>query len=294
MALSENTRGALFMCLSMAAFVSNDTLMKTVADEVPMVQVIFIRGIFASSLLIGMAFMTGAVQKACRVGFTPQDRRLIVGRMVGEIGATFCFLTALFNMPIANATAVLQAAPLAITMAAALFLGEVVGWRRWSASFVGFLGVLLIVRPGPEGFNLYAFFTLGAVSFIVLRDLSTTGLSEGIPSVVISVFTACGITIVGGLASLFIEWTPLSSQTFLVLVGASLFLIFGYLFGVMAMRHGEIGFVSPFRYTIMIWAVLFGILVFAEFPDFWEIAGIAVVIAAGLYTFHRERVRKRL
>lgn len=293
MTLSENARGALFMSLSMVFFVTNDTLMKTVADQVPMFQVIFIRGLFACTMVVGMAYAMGAVRKARDIGFTPKDRRLIAMRMFGEIGATFCFLTALFNMPIANATAVLQAAPLAITMGAAIFLREAVGWRRWSATIVGFLGVLLIVRPGPDGFNTYAFFAMGAVCFLVLRDLATTGLSKELPSVIVSIFTACGITAAGGLASLFITWAPMPTEVLITLIGASGFLVFGYLFGIMAMRQGEIGFVSPFRYTIMVWAVLFGVLVFAEIPDAWEISGIAIVVGAGLYTFHRERVRRR-
>lgn len=293
MMLSENTRGALFMSLSMVMFVTNDALMKTVANHVPMVQVIFVRGIFATGLVMCLAFGLGALRTARETGIRGKDRKLIGLRMVGEIGATFCFLTALFNMPIANATAVLQAAPLAITIAAALFLREAVGWRRWSATLIGFVGVLLIVRPGPDGFNIYALFSLGAVGFIVLRDLSTAGLSKELPSVVVSIFTAFGITVAGGLSSLFIPWAPMSTEVLLTLISASFFLVFGYLFGVMAMRQGEIGFVSPFRYTIMIWAFLFGILLFREIPDIWEIGGVAVIVLAGLYTFHRERVRAR-
>lgn len=293
MTLSDNARGALFMSLSMVAFVTNDTLMKTIADQVPMFQVIFIRGIFACAMVIAMAYAMGAIHKAREVGFTARDRKLIGLRMFGEIGATFCFLTALFNMPIANATAVLQAAPLAITMGAALFLKEAVGWRRWSATIVGLLGVLLIVRPGPDGFNSYSLFALGAVCFLVIRDLSTTGISKQLPSVVVSIFTACGIAVMGGLASLFITWVPMTLEILLVLIGASVFLIFGYLFGVMAMRQGEIGFVSPFRYVVMLGAMFYGVVIFHEFPDALEIVGIAIVVGAGLYTFHRERVRGR-
>jgi hypothetical protein len=132
-------------------------------------------------------------------------------RTLAEVGSTFCFLTALFNMPIADATAILQSVPLAVALGAAVFLGEPVGWRRYLAIGVGFVGVLIIVRPGGEGFNAYALWALGAVGFIVLRDLSTRRLSPDVPSLQISVLAAAGITVSAGAIALVTEWHPVSA-----------------------------------------------------------------------------------
>ena len=147
--ISENARGALYMMVAMAGFVCNDTMMKLASAELTLFQAVFLRGLMASALMAALAVARGELMH--RVA--PVDRRTLALRAVGEIGGTICFLTALFNMPIANATAILQAMPLAVTLAAALFLGERVGWRRYGAICAGFVGVLIIVRPGTDGFN---------------------------------------------------------------------------------------------------------------------------------------------
>ncbi len=211
-------------------------------------------------------------------------------RTAGEIGGTFCFLTALFNMPIANASAILQSLPLAITLAAAVFLREPVGWRRYLAIAIGFLGVLVIVRPGSEGFNVYSLYAVAAIGFIVLRDLSTRSLSAAVPSLYAAFVTGAAITVAAGIAvAAGRNWVPPEPRHFLILgIGAGC-LIVGYLFGVMAMRTGQIAVVSPFRYTLLIWAIAFGWLLYGERPDIWMLVGSAIIVATGLYTFRRER-----
>jgi drug/metabolite transporter (DMT)-like permease len=179
--LSDNMRGAVFMMLSMAGFSLNDAFLKTVAGELPLFQAVFLRGLIVVALTGALGWSQGAF--AYRPG--RRDRRLIGWRCLGEIGGTICFLTALFNMPIANASAILQSVPLAVTLGAALFLGEPVGWRRYLAIGVGFMGVLVIVRPGAEGFNAYALWAVAAIGFIVVRDLSTRSLSPGAPALAI-------------------------------------------------------------------------------------------------------------
>jgi len=273
------------MTAAMAAFVFNDMMMKIVSDHLTLFQSIFIRGIFTTFLIGLMAWRKKAL--FCLV--SKRDRKIIVWRLIGEIGGTLCFLTALFNMPIANATAILQALPLAVTLAASLFLGEAVGWRRYFAIIIGFVGILIIVRPGSEGFNDYSFWALAAVGFIVVRDLATRRLSSQVPSLFVALLTSIFITLAGALLSPTMEWRPVTGETLLLLAVAALFILFGYLFSVMTMRVGEIGFVSPFRYTNLIWAILIGIFVFGDIPDQWTLIGSSIVIAMGLYTFHRER-----
>jgi drug/metabolite transporter (DMT)-like permease len=283
--LSENMRSAVFMMVSMAGFSSNDALMKSVSGDLPLFQAVFLRGLIATLLIAGLAWSQGALR--FRAG--RRDRRLIGIRCLAEIGGTACFLTALFNMPIANASAILQSVPLAVTLGAALFLGEPVGWRRYLAISIGFLGVLIIVRPGSAGFNAYSLWAMAAIVFIVLRDLSTRRLSPDVPALGVVLVTSLALTAAAGIAACFGEWHPVAPLHLVALAAAAGCLLFGVLFGVLTMRLGEIGFVQPFRYTLLVWATLLGIVMFDEWPDFWTLFGGAIVVATGLFTFYRER-----
>ncbi len=285
----NNVRGAGFMMASMAGYVVNDTLMKLASGEVPMFQAIFVRGLIATAMIL----VLGGVYGVLRFRPRGRDRWLIGLRVLGEAGATFLFLTALFNMPIANATAILQVEPLAVTIGAAFFLGEKVGWRRYLAVAIGFCGVMLIIRPGSDGFTGYSLIALAAVSFMVLRDLVTPSLSPEVPSIFVTVITALTITSTAGLACLLGPWQPMTVGQVAHLSLASLFLLVGYLFSVMTIRIGEIGFTSPFRYSVLIWAILLGYFVFGDVPDVWMLVGSSIVVATGLYTFHREMVLAR-
>ena len=283
--LSDNVRGAALMAASMAGFAINDALVKTLAGALPVYQVMFLRGLFASAFLALLAWRAGALWPTVE----PADRSRLIWRTTAEIGATSCFLTALFHMPLANATAILQALPLAVTLGAAIFLREAVGWRRYSAILIGFLGVLIIVRPGAEGFNVYAISALAAVAFIVVRDLTTRRLTTGVPSLFVALASAVAITGAGGLASLGLEWRSVGGDEVIRLGFAAVFLIGGYLFAVMTMRVGDISFISPFRYTVLLWAIMLGFFVFGEVPDTWTLVGSTVVVIMGIYTFYRER-----
>jgi drug/metabolite transporter (DMT)-like permease len=289
MPLSDNMRGALIMMLSMAAFTLNDTFIKSVAGDVPLFQAVLIRGTMTTILILGLVLHQGAH----RISIARRDLGIIALRLVGEVGATVFFLIALFNMPIANATAILQSLPLAITLAGAVFFGEKVGPRRYVAIMVGFLGVMLIVRPGTEGFNIYSLYTLAAVGFVVLRDVTTRRLSKSVPSLIVALAAAVAVTLLGAGMTLLGEWQPVSGRSFALLAGASVFIVAGYLFSIMVMRVGEISFIAPFRYTALIWAIVLGILVFKDFPDGWMLTGSAIVIGMGFYTFYRERVLAR-
>jgi drug/metabolite transporter (DMT)-like permease len=282
---TDNVRGAFFMAVAMAGFVLNDTMMKLVFDDLELFQAIFLRGLLLSLLI-------GAVALARRqLAYRPSraDARALGLRVAGEIGSAVCFLTALYHMPIANATAIIQAIPLAITLAAALVFGEKVGWRRYSAITVGFAGVMIIVRPGAEGFNVYAFWALAAVGFMVLRDLSTRSFSHAIPSLYVAFVTAALTAAFAGAVALTRAWQPLGLDQLALLSASAGFLFFGYLFSIKAMRVGEVAVVSPFRYTILIWAIILGVLVFGDIPDGWTLLGAAVVVVTGIYTFYRER-----
>jgi drug/metabolite transporter (DMT)-like permease len=284
-ALSDNVRGAIYMMLSMAGFVINDTLMKSLSADLPMFQAIFMRGVFATVLIGLLAWHRRALlhRPSRRTG------GIISLRVIGELGATVCFITALFNMPIANATAILQVSPLAVTLGASLFLGEAVGWRRYSAIMIGFLGVMLIVRPGSDGFTIYSIYALAAVVFFVLRDLVTRRLPHDVPSLFVTVVSSVSVTLMAGACVAAESWEPMTLKQLLVLLMAAVFVLVGYLFGVMTMRVGDIGFISPFRYTVLIWAIILGFAVFGDIPDSLTLIGSTIVVLTGLYAFYRER-----
>ena len=216
------------MSLCMAGYGINDAMMKLAAYDVSFGQAVMVRGLFATGMLAVIAWLSGALK--ARIG--PRDRRLLVLRIIGEVGGTYCFLQALFNMPIANATAILQSLPLAVALAGAIFLKEQVGWRRYTAILIGFAGVLIIVRPGLQGFDVYGIWALGAVAFIVLRDLLTRQLSHEVPSLLAATITAAAITSMGAVMVPFETWQPLGPFQFALLGGASCFVLAAYFFSI--------------------------------------------------------------
>jgi drug/metabolite transporter (DMT)-like permease len=285
---SDNFYGAILMMVAMLSFVSNDALMKFAFQSLSVEQGIFIRGAIAVPLLAIIAYFRHSL-------FVRIDRKnwWVVGiRAFAELAATVTFLTALSKMPLANITAILQSLPLTVTMFAAIFFGEPVGWRRWTAILIGFVGVLIIVRPGGEGFNDYTVLALISVGFVTLRDAITRRLDKSVPSLFVALIAATPIWLFGGMMTAVNGWTPVDGKVFPIIIIAAIAVTSGYLFAVMAMRRGDVSFVTPFRYTGMIWAILFGFLLFGAVPDNATITGSTIVIGMGIYTFHRERVRR--
>jgi S-adenosylmethionine uptake transporter len=281
---SDNRKGILLMMAAMAGFILNDTFIKVASDDLPTGQIIFLRGLLATPLILLLAWRFGALAKLAAL-----RNRFVGWRTVGEMGSTALYLTALFNMPLANATAILQIVPLITTAFAAVFLRERVGPRRWSAVTLGLVGVLLIIRPGLEGFNAWSLVALSAMGFIALRDLSSRLLPPEAPTLGVTLVAAVAVTILGAGMGLAEDWQPLSPQLLALLAVAALFLTGGYALIIHAMRVGEISAVGPFRYTIMLWAIALQFAVFGEWPDLLTLAGTAIVVATGVYVFYRER-----
>ena len=277
------------MALSMLAFVLNDGLMKAVFDSMSIYQAIFLRGLITVPLIVLLAWHKGELI----VSIAPRNRLLLTLRVAAEVCATVGFLTALKHMPLANVTAILQVLPLTVTMAAALFLGEKVGWRRWLAIAIGLAGVMIIIRPGMEGFSVYSIWALVAVGCVTIREIATRKLSADLPSLPVALATAIAISGLGAVMQPAVEWAPVSASAWSLIGGASLAIIGGYLFSVMTIRIGDIGFVAPFRYTAMVWALILGLLMFGEIPDMPMMTGTVIIILTGLYSLHRERSVRR-
>ena len=284
MVRSDNLTGAMLMMASMAAFTLNDTLVKMLSGEIPLFQLLFLRGLVTTAAVAVIAWKMGALTRR----LPRDDVKFVVVRTVAEIAAAYFFLTALFNMPLANVTAILQALPFTVTLAVALVFKEAIGWRRMTAILIGFAGVLLIVRPGADGFSSYSLYALTAVMFVTLRDLSTRKLSRDTPSMLVTFITSVAIMVFFGLASLTDDWAPVDLRAGVLTVSAGLMIIGGYLFSIMVMRVGEISFVAPFRYTSLIWALALGWLAFGEWPDPLTLTGAGIVVSSGIFMFYRE------
>lgn len=283
--MTPNVKGALLMMGGMAAFTINDTLVKLALLDLPLFQLVALRGALASALIYLLARHLGALH----LRFPRHDKWLIALRSVTELSATFFFLTALKHMPLANVTAVLQALPLTVTLGAALIFRETVGWRRMAAIAMGFMGMLLIVRPGPDGFSLYSIYALLAVASITARDMITRRMSVQVPSMLVTLATSATITVTAALVSGFEGWAPVTADSGLLIMFAAIFVLIGYLSSVMVMRAGEVGFIAPFRYSSLLWALGLGWFVFGDWPDGLTMIGAGLVVGAGLFTLFRER-----
>ena len=273
------------MLLAMAAFVINDSLVKLLTADLAVPQLIAVRGMMATLLLIAIAW-TRKVPFSLRI----LRQRLVMLRTAGDVACTLFYITALGNLPLANATAIFQALPLTVTLGAALFLREPVGWRRWSAIGAGFIGVLIIVRPGLEGFTASSLYVLASVVSAAVRDLATRRLPEAVPSLQVSTVTALVVTLTGGLLIPSAGWVPLTGTHMAMLAAAAVMIGVGYIFIVAAMRVGDMGFVAPFRYSVLLFALLIGIFWFDEIPDALVLLGSLIIVLSGAYTLYRERV----
>jgi drug/metabolite transporter (DMT)-like permease len=288
MALSDNMRGALIMALAMASFTANDAIIKVLTSHLNLGQIIFVRGVITFTIAYFVARHLGAL-RPLKLLLQP----MVLLRCAFEVIAALMYLTALKSIDLANATAILQSLPLAVTLGAALFLGETVGWRRWTAIVVGFAGVLIILRPGPEGFTTAALMVAGSVFITAGRDLVTRRISANLPSLSVTVLTTFVNAVIGGLLIVPLGgWQPMDWELSGAILAASLLVLIGYQSIISAMRTGEISFVAPFRYTSLLWAFLIGIFIFQERPDTWTYVGATIVIGSGLYTFYRESRRK--
>jgi drug/metabolite transporter (DMT)-like permease len=284
----SNRSAIVAMLAAMALFTGNDTLTKLATAELPPGQIMGIRGTFAVLLIMGLVVAMGEARQLREL-----RSPILALRAVLEASVAFTFLTALGHLQLANITAILQATPIIITVLTVLLGLETVGWRRWSAIVVGFLGVLLIVKPSLGGLNIYAGMALASAAMVALRDLVTRSIKPRVPTVVVTLATTAIVTLLGFALSLQETWQPLSAREIALLGGAAVFVTLGNLAVIKAYRIGEMSVVSPFRYAVILTSLTTGFLVFGEWPDLISVAGIGLIVLSGLYTVHREQVRLR-
>jgi len=286
----DNLRGALIMVLSMLGFAIEDMFIKLIGTDIPIGQIIFMLG-------TGGALCYGAM--VVMKGEPLMDRamltRPILLRALGEIVGTLGFVSAIVLTPISSASAILQATPLVVTLGAALFLGDPVGWRRWSAILVGMFGVLLVIRPGMESFQILSLLAVLGVLGLSLRDLATRRVPKSTSSFQLSflaflALVPASLVFMLGTGTAFVAMTGVQ---WVFMVSALTFGMVAYYGIVAAMRIGEISFVTPFRYSRLLFAMVVGITVFQERPDMLTYVGATIIVASGIYTVWRERKVKQ-
>ena len=284
----DNSRGILAMSASVVAFVFNDALVKLAAETMPAVQAIGLRGVFATAWC-GLALLLTGSWRRLSGAVHPQ----VLLRGLLEAAASFLFFIALFHIPFAIATAVNLSTPLMVTVLAVLVLKEDVRWRRWSAVSVGFVGVLLVIQPRPGDINAWTWLVLLASLVGAVRDVMSRFLPASLPTLVVS-FTTATIVAAGGCAWALIDgWQPMTERGVGLLLVSSLLLALAYQLVIMALRsRAEVSVMASFRYASILWALAIGYVVWGDVPNALALCGIAVIVGAGLYILHRERVRR--
>lgn len=283
--LSDNLRAISLMVVAMALFALEDMAIKKASAALGVGQIIFLLGVSGAVVFAGWSRWKG--QRLL-------DKRLLepwlITRTAGEMIGTFGFVTALALMPISNASAILQATPLVVTMGAALFLGEPVGWRRWSAVLLGFAGVLLIIQPGMDGFSANSGFALIGVAGLAIRDVATRRVQATISTPTIACMAYTAIMVPGLIMmSATTGWRPITGDAALWMGMAIGIGVFAYFIITTALRLGEISAIAPFRYTRLLFALAIGYFAFGEIPNLAMAIGSILVVGSGIYAIYRER-----
>ncbi|MFZ3582544.1 DMT family transporter [Loktanella sp. DJP18] len=286
----DNLRGSILMVLAMLGFALEDMFIKQMAGALPTGQILAMLG-------LGGFIVFAAVARAQGDRLWQRDvlHPMVLLRNLGEIFGTMGYVTAVVLTPISSASAIFQATPLFVTLGAAQFLREAVGWRRWVAIFVGFCGVLLIIRPGMESFRPASLFAVQGVVFLGIRDLATRRIPSTISSMRVSTY-AFGVIVPTGIVMMAVMGEravqPGMLDTFRI-AGSIVAGVLGYYALVTATRLGDMSHVAPFRYSRLVFALVIGVFVFGERPDAATLIGAAIIVGSGVYTAFREGQRRR-
>lgn len=284
-----NIRGAALMTLAMLGFAVEDMCIKLMTGALPTWQIVLF-------IAIGGAAIFGAltVSQGQRLFTRGMLHAPILLRNLGEIIGTLGFVTALALSPLSTASAILQSAPLIVTLGAALFLGEPVGWRRWAAILMGFVGVILIIGPGTESFEPMSLFAVIGVLGLAIRDIATRRVQAVITSLQLSFLAFLMLVPTSAILAVTVgsPYVAPSPGNWGLLAVSVILGTVSYYAIVAAMRVGDVAFVTPFRYSRMLFALAVGFVVFGERPDALMLLGAGIIVASGLFTFWRERVRQ--
>lgn len=285
----DNVRGSIFMVLAMAAFALEDMFIKAASVSLPVGEVLILFGLGGTLIFGGLTLLRG--EQLFPAAFWSLS---ILLKSVFEIAGRVFYTLAITLTTLSSASAILQATPLVVVMGAALLFGERVGWRRWLAILIGFSGVLMILRPGVEGFEALSILAVLGMLGFAGRDLATRGAPKVLSHMQLG-FNGFLMLIPAGTGLLWYSGSPaLPDANGLLQLGAAIFFgVIAYYSLTVAMRSGEVAVVTPFRYTRLVFALILAVLVFDERPDLLTLLGSVVVVGSGIYTLLRQRRSER-
>ncbi len=272
------------MILSMAGFALEDLFIKLLSSHLPVSQILITLGFSGAAVFLITALLT----RAPILHKDLLNKPLIIRTFCELFGALF-FVSAIALTPLSSATSILMATPLMVTIGAAVFFGEKVGWRRWTAVIVGFCGVLLILRPGFDSFMPASLLAVISTLFLAVRDLVTRAMRFEISTTTVSMyaFFACGIS--GFIAMPFYSTMVTPSSIEIMYFASGTFVgVLGYYAIVLATRKGDVSVISPFRYSRLVFAMILAIIILSERPDSLTLSGAVIIVLSGVYTFIRE------
>jgi drug/metabolite transporter (DMT)-like permease len=283
--MMDNLRGSLWMVAAMAGFAVEDMFLKSAAASLPVGQILMI---FGAGGMLGFALL--AARRGERILHPAILSPAILIRCVFEVAGRLFYTLAIALTPLSSASAILQATPLVVVMGAALIFGERVGWRRWTAIAVGFAGVLIILRPGLDGFTPLSLLAVLGMLGCAGRDLATRAAPPVLSNLQLGVYGFAMMVPTGAALLAFSGGAALpSALTAGQLAAATVIGVLAYYALTTAMRTGEVSVVTPFRYTRLVFALILGATVFGEQPDAATLLGSAVIVTSGIYTLLRSR-----
>lgn len=278
--------GVLLMCIGIALLTMNDALAKTLTQRYSPLQIIFLRNLIALPVAFAITLRFGG-RKAL------VSHRLVAHAFRGVlwVGTAIFFFTSIKFLGLAEATTLMFVAPLLITAISAVFLGEYVGWRRWSAVIVGFLGVIIVIRPGGSAFQLVSLLPVAAAMTYAILMISARWVDPRDSVWTLMLYLTGAGSLISGLTMPFLWETVQRSDLWLFLaiavVGTA-----GMTMVTQAFRFASAAIIAPLEYTALIWAVLFGWVIWSDVPDFFTYFGALLIVGSGIYVVWREhRVR---
>jgi drug/metabolite transporter (DMT)-like permease len=283
---SNTIRGIFSMILGGGGLTVSDAATKWLTESIPIGEILFVRSLVVACAIWLIVSLRGE-KKSLRIGRLRNQAM----RSVLAVSTTFLIVLSLANLPLNEVVAILFMGPIFIAVLATPVLGERVGRQRWLAVLIGFAGMLIMVRPGTAAFQLAALLPVAAALSASMRDLVTRHISTMETSTAILFYSMLAVML-AGLASAPFGWQPMDLRILAVTIFAGLMFGLGHYFIIEAFRYGEATVVAPYRYANLIWATVFGFLIWREIPSVWVLAGAPLVVGSGLYILLIERARQ--
>ena len=284
---SAGILGIFFMIISQLSFAINDSVVKLIVQEsnttTSILNVIFIRGLITTFIIyLYLSLVEGKKITKIVKNFNYHKRGIF------EVLTAFCFLTALVLLPVAEVYTLLMTNPFFVTIFAFFFLKEKVGFKRWCAVLVGFIGVIIVINPTNFTFNPLFILPILAAIFLTIRDVRTKNIATKSNSFEIIFITSLLITFFSGIGSLFIEFN-LESNSLIKIVISSFFLTVAYIFSVLTVFYAPLSLTASSRYSVIIFGIIFGYLILGEVPNYTMICGALVISLSGLFVIKRQK-----